>query len=118
MRLLSSLASLITTIPSFMSKTGMKFEQACGNVYLINMFDDNYGYILQDKVTGQTAVIDPGDSTPILNKCKELGIKLDKILATHKHEDHIGGIVSITKEFTSHTDLIMCMYSTNSPDHE
>lgn len=49
---------------------------------------DNYSYILIDKATGISAVIDPSETKPIVDKLNELGIKPDYILNTHHHFDH------------------------------
>ena len=98
LRLTSILTSLLNmSVKSTM--TNMKFESASANVHLFNMFDDNYGYILQDRVTGKTAVIDPGEPEPVYKKCQELNINLDMILATHKHADHVGGVEYLVRKF-------------------
>lgn len=52
---------------------------------------DNLSYLLIDKETGISAVIDPSEITPIVAKCKELNIKPDYILNTHHHFDHTDG---------------------------
>ncbi len=37
-------------------------------------------------------VVDPGDAVPIQAKLKELNLKLEAILVTHHHADHVGGV--------------------------
>ena len=55
-------------------------------------------YILTDKKSRESAVIDPGDFNEALkNAVKDLNIKY--ILLTHGHFDHILGVCGI-KEFT------------------
>lgn len=49
---------------------------------------DNYSYIIVDDATGTTAVIDPSEAKPIIDKCKKLGLKPSYILNTHHHFDH------------------------------
>lgn len=65
----------------------------CGiaDVHMVNMFSDNYGYILVCKQTGKAAVVDPGDPEPVFDKCNDLGVSPSLVLCTHKHADHSGG---------------------------
>lgn len=41
---------------------------------------------------GHALVVDPGDAAPVLQVLHEEGLKLDAILVTHHHPDHIGGV--------------------------
>jgi hydroxyacylglutathione hydrolase len=52
---------------------------------------DNYAYLLHDAASGQTAVVDVPDATPILAALHDRGWKLSDILITHHHADHIQG---------------------------
>lgn len=60
--------------------------------------------ILIQSPTGKTMLIDAGnngDSTTIKNYLKKLNIKnIDVLLATHPHEDHIGGMAEIVNSYT------------------
>lgn len=49
---------------------------------------DNYSYLLIDNETGISAIVDPSEAKPIINRCQELNIRPDYILATHHHFDH------------------------------
>ncbi len=60
---------------------------------------DNYSYILHDKKSGITAVIDPSENAPIIRKLQELGLKLDYILNTHHHFDHTDGNLELKEMF-------------------
>ena len=60
-------------------------------VFQIPVLLDNYIYLLQDKNTGKTAVVDPALASPVENFLKEKNYSLDFILNTHHHPDHVGG---------------------------
>jgi hydroxyacylglutathione hydrolase len=54
-------------------------------------FDDNYFWLLHDASSGQVAVVDPGLAQPVLDAIGRHGGRLDWILNTHHHADHVGG---------------------------
>lgn len=53
---------------------------------------DNYAYLIHDDASGQTAVIDVPDATPILAALQARNWALSDILITHHHDDHISGV--------------------------
>jgi len=64
-------------------------------------------YIVWDNNVKQGVIIDPGDdSQVILDRVKELGIKIKYILATHGHFDHVGAVAPLRRdldvEFLAH----------------
>lgn len=52
---------------------------------------DNYSWLLVPD-SGDCAVVDPSEARPILDVLDEEQLSLGHILATHHHQDHIGGI--------------------------
>jgi hydroxyacylglutathione hydrolase len=57
----------------------------------IPVLSDNYVWLAHDAVSGETAVIDPAVSEPILARAAALGWRITQILNTHWHPDHVGG---------------------------
>ncbi len=53
---------------------------------------DNYAYLLHDGASGHTTLIDAPEALPILNALAARGWRLDQILLTHHHSDHIQGV--------------------------
>lgn len=62
-------------------------------------FTDNYIWLVHDKESGETAVVDPGDASPVLAEAKRRGWSIGQIWNTHWHPDHTGGNVAL-KEAT------------------
>jgi hydroxyacylglutathione hydrolase len=53
-------------------------------------FQDNYLWFLHD---GERAlVVDPGDAQPVREALQRDGLRLEAILVTHHHPDHVGGV--------------------------
>ena len=60
-------------------------------IEIVPVLNDNYVYILHNEKDKLTAVIDPGDPKPVIKKLDEKKWKLDEIINTHHHSDHIAG---------------------------
>ena len=56
---------------------------------------DNYAYLLHDAASGHTTLVDVPEATPILNALAGRGWRLDQILLTHHHSDHIQGVPEV-----------------------
>jgi hydroxyacylglutathione hydrolase len=60
---------------------------------------DNYAWLLRDSATGATAIVDPADPGPVAAAIEAAGGRLDLILLTHHHGDHIAGTDAIRDRF-------------------
>jgi hydroxyacylglutathione hydrolase len=68
-------------------------------IYRLSAFTDNYIFLLHEPAQNIAAVVDPGDSQPVMRKLEELGANLVAILNTHHHPDHIGGNRALLQKF-------------------
>lgn len=59
----------------------------------IAAFADNYIWWISDGATA--IVVDPGDAAPVAAHLSRTGQKLDAILVTHHHGDHVGGVQAL-----------------------
>jgi len=66
-------------------------------VLALHAFDDNYIWLI--RAAGHVAVVDPGDAAPVLDYLAKSGDRLCAILATHHHDDHVGGLEEILDRF-------------------
>lgn len=66
-------------------------------VEAIPILRDNYVWAIHDGKVA--ALVDPGESAPILTWLARRGITLVAILATHHHADHIGGIPELLSRY-------------------
>jgi hydroxyacylglutathione hydrolase len=62
---------------------------------------DNYAYIINDSDSKKVVVVDPSESSPIIKFLKKKNLKLNYILNTHHHFDHIGGNVELKKLYNA-----------------
>jgi len=56
---------------------------------------DNYGFLLHDPVSGETACIDTPDAAEYLAQAQTKGWRITQIWNTHWHPDHAGGNAAI-----------------------
>ncbi|MCL9782152.1 hydroxyacylglutathione hydrolase [Vibrio sp. S4M6] len=63
----------------------------------IPAFNDNYIWLIKNN-DNRCAVVDPGDAEPVLDYLKQHDLKLDAILITHHHHDHIGGVAELVRQ--------------------
>ena len=62
---------------------------------------DNYAYIIKNNTSKKVGVVDPSETSPIINFLKKEKLKLDYILNTHHHFDHIGGNIELKKIYSA-----------------
>ena len=65
----------------------------------ISVWTDNYVYLLRDAETGKTAVVDPTEAAPVVTELERQGLRLDRIVNTHHHVDHIGGNADLKSRY-------------------
>lgn len=58
---------------------------------------DNYAYLLKDEKSGEVALVDAPEAAPILATLAEKQWKLDHVLITHHHLDHVEGLAELLK---------------------
>ena len=68
------------------------------NIKSIPAFNDNYIWLIQNS-DRRCAVVDPGDAAPVLAYLNEHNLSLEAILITHHHNDHIGGVPELVRQF-------------------
>ena len=68
-------------------------------IVAVPAFADNYLWLVHDKASGETAVVDPGDAAPVLTEAAARGWTISQVWNTHWHPDHTGGNTAI-KEAT------------------
>jgi hydroxyacylglutathione hydrolase len=67
--------------------------------HAVPILSDNYAWLLRDEPSGATAIVDPADPAPIIAAIEKLGGRLDVILLTHHHADHVAGTDEVRARF-------------------
>lgn len=66
-------------------------------LHIIPALKDNFIYALVSD--GVCTVIDPGEAAPVRSFLKSHGLKLERILCTHHHWDHVSGVPELADEW-------------------
>ena len=69
-------------------------------IEIIPCLNDNYSYLIFDKETNTVSIIDPSE----FNNCDRIiknYNKLDYILNTHHHADHVDGNLKLKEKYNS-----------------
>ena len=69
-------------------------------IEIISCLNDNYSYLIHDEVSNTVAIIDPSEFKPCDKIIKKYN-KLDFILNTHHHADHVNGNLELKKKYNS-----------------
>ncbi|HIK46874.1 MAG TPA: hydroxyacylglutathione hydrolase [Leptolyngbyaceae cyanobacterium M65_K2018_010] len=69
-------------------------------IHRLKAFHDNYIFVLHDPTHNRAAVVDPGDSAPVIQCLADLGATLTAIFNTHHHSDHVGGNQRLLEQFS------------------
>lgn len=59
----------------------------------------NYSYILHNKKTNLTLIVDAAEARPVIQKLTELNLTPSYILTTHHHFDHVEGNIVLKEKY-------------------
>ena len=71
------------------------------DIEIIPCLNDNYSYLIKDDLTNTVAIIDPSEFKPCDDIINIKYKKLDFILNTHHHFDHVGGNTKLKEKYGS-----------------
>ena len=69
-------------------------------VEIVKCLSDNYSYLIYEKETNTVSIIDPSEFTACDKIVKKYN-KLDFILNTHHHADHVDGNINLKKKYNA-----------------
>jgi len=67
-------------------------------ITVLPILEDNYAYLIETN-DGHVAVIDPGSAEPVIEVLEAKGLKLDFIINTHHHWDHVNGNIKLKEKY-------------------
>lgn len=69
------------------------------SAHAVPLLSDNYAWLLRDEATGMTAFVDPADADACIAAIEAAGGRLDLILLTHHHGDHVAGTDAVRARY-------------------
>lgn len=67
------------------------------DVIALPAFNDNYIWLLRLRGDQRCWVVDPGEAGPVQRYLQAHDLRLEGVLLTHHHADHIGGVADLAK---------------------
>ncbi|MEZ5775634.1 MAG: hydroxyacylglutathione hydrolase [Hyphomicrobiaceae bacterium] len=68
------------------------------DIYQFPCLSDNFGVLIHDPASGETAAIDAPEAEAVRKALRDKGWTLSQILVTHHHADHTDGILALKEE--------------------
>ena len=65
----------------------------------VPILSDNYAWLLRDDATSAVGIVDPADADACIAAIEAAGGRLDLILLTHHHQDHIAGVDAVRARY-------------------
>jgi len=65
----------------------------------IPMLSDNYAWLLRESESGAVAIVDPAETGAAIAAIEAAGGRLDMILLTHHHGDHVDGVAGLVAKY-------------------
>jgi hydroxyacylglutathione hydrolase len=85
-------------------------------VFVFQQLEDNYSYIIETR--SQAIIIDPAESSELIQAIVDASLELKAILCTHYHQDHIQGVKGLLERFSCQVvgpqdgvDFVNCIVS-------
>jgi len=69
------------------------------SAHAVPILSDNYAWLLRDEATGMTAFVDPADADACIAAIDAAGGRLDMVLLTHHHGDHVAGTDAVRAHY-------------------
>ena len=67
----------------------------------VPILSDNYAWLLRCDATGAVAIVDPAEEAPIVAAIAATGGRLDLILLTHHHADHVAATDAVRARYSA-----------------
>jgi hydroxyacylglutathione hydrolase len=65
----------------------------------VPILSDNYAWLLVEAASGAVGIVDPAEPEPVIAALRAAGGRLDLILLTHHHADHVAGTDAVRAAF-------------------